>query len=471
MKLWNEIRSKMLRNPVQTVAENHAEMTYEELTVFAESFAQKLREETCCAILCRSEMAAAMALLSCFAAEVTAVPLSMRYGKLHCKAIIDRIHPTALITDFDGTLRVYHVTDCLYEIPENRPALIMCTSGTTGVPKGAMLTEENILTNIGDICEYFHITRKDTILIARPLYHCAVLTGEFLVSLCKGVKIRFDSEAFHPKRILSLIDTYRVTVFGGTPTVLRMMTRFARNGEGRSLQSICISGECLDAETGKRIAEAFEQADMYHVYGLTEAAPRVSALPPAYFAEHCDCVGFPLRSVRMRILRQDGSCAKRGEVGVLWVKGKSIMQGYYGDHVQTAKVLKRGWLCTGDIAVINEEGMLRIMGRNDDLIIRSGMNIYPQEMECALKKDPAVKEVLVYKIEDPLMGVRIGLKIAGDFANVDAVKGLCGRLLSPHQMPSVIELLEELPKNGSGKLLRGGSHSNAVQKESERVLL
>ena len=170
MELWQFIRRHMLTHAQQTVCEKDAKITFEEMAIFSEIFAQKLQGIKCCAILCRSEMAAAMGLLSCFAAGVTAVPLSLRYGEKHCKTILDTISPDAVITAI-------------------RPALIMCTSGTTGVPKGAMLSERGIVTNVKDIAEYFTMDTTDTILIARPLYHCAVLSGEFLAALVKGTRI------------------------------------------------------------------------------------------------------------------------------------------------------------------------------------------------------------------------------------------------------------------------------------------
>ena len=434
-------------------------MTYEEIVVYSEVFSKKLVGEKCCAILCGSELAASMALLSCFAAQVTAVPLSARYGQAHCSKILDMINPTALITDIDGELQVLHITDAKYIEPEVHPALIMCTSGTTGLPKGAMLSEENIRTNVQDICAYFHITHFDSLLIARPLYHCAVLTGEFLTALIKGAKIHFYSEQFNPKRILTLIAERQITVFCGTPTLLGMMARYKRENAVCSLRTICVSGECMAADVGKKIAEAFPDAMIYHVYGLTEACPRISYLPPERFAQHTGSVGVPLNAVRLKIIDANGRVAGKGQEGVLWVRGANIMLGYYNAPEYTSKVLQGGWLCTGDIAVIDEEGLLWIKGRFDDLIIRAGMNIYPQEIEQALKKDSRVREVLAYGVDDPISGQQIAIEIAGDFSDKDEVKKLCLTVLPAFQVPSRINLVDELPKNGSGKLLRGGHYA------------
>lgn len=130
------------------------------------------------------------------------------------------------------------------------------------------------------------------------------------------------------------------------------------------------------------------------------------------------------------------------------------MIGYYSNPDKTSEVLKNGWLYTGDIASVNSAGLLKIHGRNDNLIIRAGMNIYPQEIEGTLKADKRVREVLAYGYTTPT-GTQIGLKIAGDFTTVSEIKRLCAELLPSYQIPMKIELLQELEKSGSGKIKRG----------------
>ena len=443
----------MLQYPEQKVCENDTEISFNTLSITAEQFAAQLNNYRCCAILCQSEIIAAMALLSCFAAGVTAVPLSARYGELHCQKILDRISPDAVITDDDGVLTIRQSNDPRYIEPSIHPALIMCTSGTTGAPKGAMLTEDNIISNVSDISSYFNIDREDSIFISRPLYHCAVLTGEFLTALMKGTRIIFYSERFNPPIMPMLICQYGITAFCGTPTLFDMMIRFVRNGADIPLKHICISGECMDKEIGHRIADTFPDAEIYHVYGLTEACPRVSYLPPNLFHEYPDYVGIPLHSVEIKILCSDGSAAKEDEEGVLYVKGSNVMTGYYNDPEQTNAVLRDRWLCTRDIAVINSAGLLKIKGRDDDLIIKGGMNIYPQEIEGALKTDSRVREVLAYGYATS-GGTQIGVKISGDFSSANEVKLLCAEKLPGYQIPLRIEILPELEKNGSGKIKR-----------------
>lgn len=458
MRLWHYIRGKLTEHSSQVICEGGYEIGFNDLAVETEKLANILSEIRCCAILCQSELMTAKALLACFAAGVTAVPLSARYGELHSRRIIDKIQPDAVITDDAGKLSVTKFSDSHYTEPDIHPALIMCTSGTTGSPKGAMLTEENIMTNVSDIAEYFSIGEQDIILISRPLYHCAVLTGEFLTALVKGTRIRFYSETFNPSVMPEMICKYGVTVFCGTPTMLGLMSRFIREDKKLPLKHIAVSGECLSREAGLRIADAFPQARIYHVYGLTEACPRVSYLPPMLFRMYPDCVGIPLRSVEVMIIKDNGTAAGTDEKGMLYIRGGNVMAGYYGDEERNRTVFREEWLSTGDITAFNSVGLLKIYGRKDDLIIKAGMNIYPQEIEEALKKDRRVREALAYGYTTPI-GTRIGLKIAGDFTEVSEIKRLCSELLPPYQMPMKIEFLKELEKNESGKIKRGDNHA------------
>ena len=193
MKLWNFIKENMLKNPGQGISENEKSLSFEEALLRAEEFAGELRGTACCAVLCASEMSAAVALLACFAAGVTALPLSAAYGEAHWGKIVDSVSPDGIVTDDDGRLALNKRQGSRYAAPKVHPALIMCTSGTSGKPKGAMLSEHNIITNVSDIAAYFAMGREDTVLIARPLYHCAVLVGEFLTALVKGAGVRFCS--------------------------------------------------------------------------------------------------------------------------------------------------------------------------------------------------------------------------------------------------------------------------------------
>lgn len=461
--LWQFIKNKMMQYPGSQISEENASMTYEEAVVFAESFAKRLRGP-CYAILCQSELAASLAILSCLVAGVTAVPLSFRYGDRHIRNIVETVHPPFVITDAGGTLQIVDIDTGEYVQPQSQiPAVIMCTSGTTGKPKGAMLSQRNLLVNLCDIQSYFEVDAKDSILIARPLYHCAVLTGEWLLALSKGLDIRFYGESCNPMDMLSQIRAHDITVLCGTPTLLQLLARFAkRQHKPISLRHVVVSGEPLGNHGAARIREMLPDTRIYHVYGLTEASPRVAWLPPELFDTRSQWVGKILPSVQVAILDEQGRMLPANTEGELCVKGGNVMLGYYGDAALTAQVLQEGWLHTGDMAVMDEEGFLQVRGRKDHMIIRAGMNLYPQEIENALLADTRVEQVLAYGIEDEIRGQQIGLLVQGDFQSTEEISKLCGALLPPYAQPSAVQLVDKLPKNGSGKIIRGGNENERI---------
>jgi len=453
MILWKYIRDKMLEHPYQKICEKSSHLTYEDVCVLAESYAKKLKAPYY-ALLCQSELAAAIALLACIAAEKPVIPLPTRYGEEYYTKILNRSQPPYIITDFKNEFSEIPLFAESYksDLPEST-AVILFTSGSTGEPKGVMLSEENIISNIKDIISYFPIDHNDTILISRPLYHSSVLTGEFLVSLCKGAKIVFSSDPFQPLGILELLRKHEVTVFGNTPTMMTMFSKFAKNADQVHIKMLSISGECMTEGMAKIIRKAFPKALIYCGYGLSEAAPRVAYLPACMFNLFPTYAGIPLPHVNLKIVNNRGRAVKGNKIGELIVKGPNVMLGYFRDKSRTNSVIRNGWLYTGDLARWEENGMLRIVGRKDDMIIRAGMNIYPAEIENILSKDKRVKDILVYKFSSNGTD-EIGLKICGDFINTDEVTKLCREVLPSFQMPFRIELVENTEMLSGGKKRR-----------------
>ena len=455
--LWNFIKSGMLRHPGSRLSEGDWSCTFAEAAAAAEHLAAQLPPGKY-AVRCASELNAGLALLACFAAGVTAIPLSERYGEVHCGRILSLTEPDYLLTDADGRIRA---VPCAVPggrasgAPDADPALIMCTSGTTGTPKGAMICAENLLANLSDIDRYFDLRCTDRILIARPLYHCAVLTGEFLISLMRGTQIRFYSEAMNPAALAEEIVKEKITVLCGTPTLFSLLSRLVRRMPDKpSLRLLVSSGECMGKAVASAIRQVFPDARVMNVYGLTEASPRVAYLPPELFDTHPDSVGYPLHSLRVRIVDASGADVPRKTAGELLVAGPSVMRGYYRAPDADGKVLRGGWLHTGDIACMDEEGRITIKCRKDNMIILAGMNIYPQEIECALRADPQIEDVLAFGARDADGRQYIGVRVVAPGLDRDGIVAVCRRLLPAYERPSRIELVDSLPKNASGKLIR-----------------
>lgn len=438
--LYDFLKQQMLKTPDKTINDEKQTITYSELLDFAESFGVSLIKQKY-GICCKSELNTARMLFACLYAGKTAVLLSPRYGEKHSQKIIETINLSFIITDENITQikSENEESEEIYDVP-----VIMCTSGTTGAPKGAMITDENLITNLIDIHYYFNINCNDRILITRPLYHCAVLTGEFFIALMKGLDITFYNGEFNPIRVIEQIRQQYITVMCGTPTLFYHLCYVSkRQSDELSLRTIAISGECMTSAVATIIRKTMPDVDVYNVYGLTEASPRVSYLPTNLFDKYPTSVGLPLNSLSVKIVDHE-----------LLIKGKSIMKGYYNDPSATRKCIDNEWLHTGDIAEIDKNGFIFIKSRKDNMIIRAGMNIYPQEIENALKKNDNIEEVLAFGVRDEKTGQKIHLKVVGSKLTKTQVFELCKKHLPSYQFPDFIEIVTEISKNSSGKVIR-----------------
>lgn len=471
--IGNFINQCMKKNENSLIGDTTNPMAYSTFGGLVHKHAANLRSllkrKAKCVVYCEHEINAALAILAVWDADMTPIPMSPNYGTVHNLSILDLTKPHLIVTDSDGLIEqlntdcsVYslnteenHITTSIdgeYDIDDD-VALIMCTSGTTGVPKGAMITEKGLICNIKDISKYFPISNSDRILIARPLYHCAVLTGEFIISLFRGVNIYFIDSKYNPFNILEQIKNLNITVLCGTPTLFCHITKYSqKRGYDLKLKYAAVSGECLNNEQAKEIRAAFPNTHLFNVYGLTEASPRVCYLPSDLFDDFPGAVGKPLESVQIMIVDEEGKELKCNCDGELLVKGPNVMKGYYR-KLSNDKV-RNGWLYTGDIASIDDNGLLYIKSRVDDLIIKAGMNIYPKEIENEILKENCISDVLAYKIENN-RGVQIGLRVIldKDFENLSLkdIYIICTQRLPEYQIPDKIEIVEFIEKNGSGK--------------------
>lgn len=458
MLLWAEVKEHLNKYGFKSFVEGSVSYSYIDVLEQVESLATTLTD-CCYGILCSSELNTAIALLSCFASNAIAIPLSYRYGEAHCNRIIKQAGIQYVITDTGevGKLIIKQVADQQFEMPYGeRPSLIMYTSGTTGHPKGAMISETNLLCNVHDIQKYFTVNSADRILICRPLYHCAVLTGEFLISILNGLDIVFYSGDFNPFALCQQINKYKISVIAGTPTLLFHTAQMEKRlKKCDSLRVIVTSGECMTPVIAKVVREAFPSVDIYNVYGLTEASPRVSYLPPDCFDTYCTSVGLPLASLRAKVVSpENGQEMPFGEDGELVISGDSIMLGYYKDDHLTEQKIKNGWLYTGDIASVSKEGFITIKCRKDNMIIKAGMNIYPQEIENVVKQLPNIREAYVYSQKDEIGRVRIVLVVESDENDTSTIFKYCREQLPVYEIPDEIQIVEAIPKNGSGKIIR-----------------
>lgn len=473
---------RMRLYPNSRIRDEEKEYTYlefmEEAKRHGENLLQAFPCKSKCGVLCKSNLWTALALLACWHADMVPIPMSLQYGLKHCEQIIEETEPDVLITDIaDEDEFGQYLVGNRYDmnaslvvslqkkvIPDpvlKDVGIILNTSGTTGRPKGAMIYTLGLQKNVEAIHRYLEIGPEDEILIARPMYHCAVLTGEYLVSLYHGVSILFlggsEGMQYNPIAVSSLAMKEKVTLLGGTPTLFRHLARLQNRAKCESsLRVITLSGECMTEKVAKAIREAFPKTLIYHVYGMTEASPRISFLPPELFDQMPTCVGQPLYQTYIQVMDGEGVELAAGQPGNVRVKSPSIMKGYYRKEEQTAKKLEGGWLNTGDIGYMDEEGRLYILSRSDDMIIKAGMNIYPKEIENALADLPMIKEAVAYgvsELEGTGIGIDVVLNDGWDYEMKDLLSLIAG-VLPSYQMPSKIRKVVALTRNASGKVVR-----------------
>ena len=344
-----------------------------------------------------------------------AVPLSDNYGEVYGGEIERRIEK------YDG------------EYPGL--AFVVFTSGTTGVPKGVMLSEDNILSNLKMIEGYFNLKPRKKILICRPLSHIAVITGELLYGLSRGLEIHFFDGPFNPVRLAEYIQANGIQVLCCTPTMIYYLSKVIKK---HSLETVSLSGERLRENTLSVLSSAFPETEFYNAYGMSEHSPRISALLPRDFFKKPGSAGKPLECVNVKL-----------DNGELCVRSPAVMRGYLDGG--TEEKIKNGWLYTGDSAEIDGEGYLYIKGRKDCMIQRGGVNVYPAEIEGIVSLIPGVELCRAYGEVDRLYGQKICLQVQGGITLEKLRRELLVRLPA-RLMPQKLEITDKLELTSSGKV-------------------
>lgn len=324
-------------------------------------------------------------------------------------------------------------------------AFLLNTSGSLGNARTVMLTLENILSNAELIAQHYPLTQQDKCLISRPLHHASALIAEVLVSLLVGSSVYIHPPPFSPKHILSAVQKHDLSVLFASPTVLTYVSQFAKQNQIHSVRSIFTSGEKLLPYHVDQISSVFHHARLYNVYGLTEASPRVT-LPANVFEHGATCVGKPLPGVRVKLVDDE-----------LWVKGKGVMKGYWNNLELTAKKLIHGWLRTGDLFHEDQAGNLYFLGRKDGMIVRGGVNIFPEDIEAILGQLDGIAEVVVFGVADERFGETIHANVVAEHEKVtkaSILQQLNMLQVDQNLWPDVIAIKKELSLTLSGKKQR-----------------
>jgi long-chain acyl-CoA synthetase len=350
--------------------------------------------------------------------------------------------------------------DPLDEISARGPsdtAVILYTSGTTGTPKGAELTHGNLARNAEVSRQLFGLDSRSVILGSLPLFHSFGQTCTLNAALLAGAAVTLLSR-FDAGKALEIIERDRATVFMGVPTMYNaLLNHPGRERFDVSSLQVCVSGGAsLPVELLHGFEDAFGCA-ILEGYGLSETSPVASFNHPD--AERKPgSIGTPVDGVEMKLVDEAGGEVLLGEVGEILIRGHNVMKGYWRNPEATAAAISAdGWLASGDLARMDEDGYFYIVDRKKDLIIRGGYNVYPREIEEVLYSHPVVREVAVVGVPHSELGEEVGAAVVlkpGTEATAEELRDFVKEQIAAYKYPRVVWFVEELPKTATGKILK-----------------
>jgi fatty-acyl-CoA synthase len=344
-------------------------------------------------------------------------------------------------------------------VTEKDVCQLMYTSGTTGKPKGALITHGNVLWNLVNGIVGREEIEGEVSLIVGPLYHTAALNNHFTIRVAMaGTSILVKS--FEPKKVMEIIEKEKVNVISGAPAMYNLLLAFPdiKRYDTRSITKCTTGASILPHETKKRLLKLFPNAKgVYDVYGCTEASPNITILKARDSLRKQECVGPPVPFLEVRIVDQKDGDVSAGDIGELVCRGPNVMKGYYKDRKATLGALRGGWLHTGDLAKMDDEGFVYIVDRKKDMIVSGGENIYPREIEELLYRHPKVEDAAIIGVPDPTWGESVKAFVVlkkGETMKEEEVIEYCKKYLASYKKPRSVEFVKALPRNPSGKVLK-----------------
>ncbi len=351
----------------------------------------------------------------------------------------------------------------LPEVNPSEPAVIQFSGGTTGVPKAALGSHQNLVANVTQF-RHWLVNLEDgneTFLLAIPLYHVYGLVLGLILGIGMGGRIIFTEKQGNVTEILELFRKYPISYFPAVPSLFNMINQHpgVMNGD-YSLATVkaCISGSAPLIESVRLTFEKNTGGFLVEGYGLSEA-PTATHCNPILGEKRSGSIGLPLPDVDCRItsLTEDGLEVTHGEEGELWVRGPQIMLGYLNEVIETKKTLQDGWLRTGDIARMDSDGYFYLSGRIKELIKVHGMQVWPNEVESVVSRHPSVLECAVAGVPDQIRGEGVKAWVVlkpGHSLGLEELRTFCLDYLVGYKIPTELEILEILPKTPVGKILR-----------------
>lgn len=386
----------------------------------------------------------------------------------YIKRLVPKYHLPDAISFRSALHKGYRMQYVRPDIVNDDLAFLQYTGGTTGVAKGAMLSHRNMQANLEQTRATYGSLLKDgkeTVVTALPLYHIFALTVNCLLFIeLGGANLLITNPRDIPGLVRELAKT-RFTAITGVNTLFNALLNDS------DFQKLDFSSLSLSAGGGmsvqKAVAERWEKLTGHYLlegYGLTECAPLVS-VNPYDIRYHSGSIGLPVPSTDIRLVDEQGNEVAAGEAGELCIKGPQVMQGYWQKPEATDEVLKNGWLHSGDIVTVDAEGFIRIVDRKKDMILVSGFNVYPNEIEDVLMLHPKVREAAAVGVPNEAAGETVKICVVKKDPSLTQEELIihCKKHLTGYKIPKIVEFRTELPKSNVGKILRRELRDEAIR--------
>ncbi|MBH3468442.1 fatty acid CoA ligase family protein [Pseudomonas putida] len=355
------------------------------------------------------------------------------------------------------------------------PINIQYTSGTTGFPKGATLSHSNILNNGYMVGESLGLTEHDRLVVPVPLYHCFGMVMANLGCMTHGSTLIYPNDAFDPLATLRAVAEEKATALYGVPTMFIAELDHPQRSEFdlSSLRTGIMAGATCPIEVMRRVIGEMHMAEVQIAYGMTETSPvSLQTGPDDDLERRVTSVGRTQPRLENKVLDANGNTVPRGEIGELCTRGYSVMLGYWNNPKATAESIDEdGWMHTGDLAVMDEQGYMRIVGRSKDMIIRGGENIYPRELEEFFFTHPAVADVQVIGVPCSKYGEEIVAWVRlhpGHTASEDALREWARARIAHFKVPRYFRFVDEFPMTVTGKVQKFRMREISVAELSSR---
>ena len=418
-------------------------------------------------ILCENGFGFASSYLACFSAGVVAVPMNTTNYSTEIDYITQDCQIQAVLASarlfgsIGDSPRKFLIQDILKagaggykisDVKDDELALLMYTSGSTGKPNAVKLTHRNLLANTLSIVEYLGMKAADRMMAVLPFYYCygASLMHTTLVS---GGTLVINNKFMFPQKVVDEIVQKGCTIFAGVPSTYKILMSKSRLHEATSLRYALQAGGHLPPTDLSRLQGMLPQTKVIVMYGQTEATSRLSYLPHEFFGSKTGSIGKGIPGTELQVVDEHGVHVKPGDVGEIKARGDNVSQGYWNRPEETAKTFRGGWLYTGDMATVDADGFIYVVGRSKDFIKAGGNRFSAMEVEDLISSIEGVDNVAVVGVPDDILGESVHAFVVSkaDVKEEDVIS-LCRGRLAPYKVPKNVTFVKELPLNAFGKV-------------------